>query len=182
MTALDIPVREVNPPRMSRAGSIRRLVELGLKAKPKGWFAASVRAGPGTGIASIPPALSRFSRCTGLARRMCMPGKVCAGPLLFSLEKSVPSVFWLEPGKPFDNLIRGNLAQHPAFRTTGSDPMTGKSTIEETWRQQSEAAKSEAEKLPFGKKREALIRKARQLRTASQINQWLSSPELKPPE
>ena len=44
------------------------------------------------------------------------------------------------------------------------------------------AAKSEAEKLPFGKQREALIRKARQLKTASQINQWLSSPELKPPE
>jgi hypothetical protein len=54
--------------------------------------------------------------------------------------------------------------------------------IEEIWRQQSDAAKSEAEKLPFGKEREALIRKARQLRTASQINQWLSSPELKPPE
>ena len=48
--------------------------------------------------------------------------------------------------------------------------MRQKSTIEETWRQQSEAAKSEAEKLPFGKEREALIRKARQLRTASQIN------------
>jgi hypothetical protein len=60
--------------------------------------------------------------------------------------------------------------------------MTGKSTIEETWRQQSEAAKSEAEKLPFGKERDALIRTARQLRTASQTNQWLSSPELKPPE
>jgi hypothetical protein len=54
--------------------------------------------------------------------------------------------------------------------------MTGKSTIEETWRQHSDAAKSEAEKLPFGTER------ARQLRTASQINQWLSSPELKPPE
>jgi hypothetical protein len=54
--------------------------------------------------------------------------------------------------------------------------------IEEIWRQQSDAAKSEAERLPFGKEREALIRKARQLRTASQISQWLSSPELKPPE
>jgi hypothetical protein len=60
--------------------------------------------------------------------------------------------------------------------------MQRKITIEEKWRQQSDAAKSEAEKLPFGKQREALIRKARQLKTASQINQWLSSPELKPPE
>jgi hypothetical protein len=53
--------------------------------------------------------------------------------------------------------------------------------IEEKWLQQSETAKSEAEKLPHGKEREALARKARQLKTAFQINQWLSSPELKPP-
>jgi hypothetical protein len=57
-----------------------------------------------------------------------------------------------------------------------------KITIEEKWHQQSEAAKSEAQKLPHGKERDALIRKARQLETASQINQWLSSPELRPPE
>jgi hypothetical protein len=56
-----------------------------------------------------------------------------------------------------------------------------KITIEEKWHQQSEAAKTEATKLPHGKEREALVRKARQLETASQINQWLSSPELKPP-
>jgi hypothetical protein len=60
--------------------------------------------------------------------------------------------------------------------------MTGKPTIEEKWRQQSEAAKQEAEKLPHGKERDALMRKARRLQTASQINQWLSSPELRPPE
>lgn len=60
--------------------------------------------------------------------------------------------------------------------------MPGKPTIEEKWRQLSEAAKTEAEKLPFGKEREALVRKARQLQTASQMNQWLSSSELKPPE
>jgi hypothetical protein len=55
-------------------------------------------------------------------------------------------------------------------------------TIEEKWHQQSEAAKIEAHKLPYGKERDALVRKARQLDTASHINQWLSSPELKPPE
>jgi hypothetical protein len=57
-----------------------------------------------------------------------------------------------------------------------------KITIEQKWHQQSEDAKAEAEKLPYGKERDALVRKARQLETASQINQWLSSPELQPPE
>jgi hypothetical protein len=57
-----------------------------------------------------------------------------------------------------------------------------KITIEENWHQQSEAAKNEAQKLPNGKEREALERKARQLKTASQVNQWLSSPGLRPPE
>jgi hypothetical protein len=57
-----------------------------------------------------------------------------------------------------------------------------KITIERNWRKQSEAAKNEAQKLPPGKERDALARKARQLKTASQINQWLSSPELKPPQ
>jgi hypothetical protein len=60
--------------------------------------------------------------------------------------------------------------------------MTGKKTIEQNWHQQSEVAKIEAQKLPHGKERDALIRKARQLKTASQMNQWLSSPELRPPE
>ena len=60
--------------------------------------------------------------------------------------------------------------------------MQRKITIEEKWHQLSEAARSEAQKLPHGKERDALVRKARQLETASQINQWLSSPELRPPE
>ena len=60
--------------------------------------------------------------------------------------------------------------------------MTGKITIEQKWHQQSEYAKNEAQKLPHGKERDALVREARQLKTASQINQWLSSPALKPPE
>lgn len=57
-----------------------------------------------------------------------------------------------------------------------------KITIEEKWHQQSEAAKNEARHLPPGKERDALVRKARQLETASQINQWLSAAELRPPE
>ncbi len=54
-------------------------------------------------------------------------------------------------------------------------------TIEQKWHRLSETTRGEAEKLPPGKEREALERKARQLETASQINQWLASYELKPP-
>jgi hypothetical protein len=57
-----------------------------------------------------------------------------------------------------------------------------KITIEQKWHQESEAAKIEAKNLPHGKERDALVRKARQLETASQINQWLSSPGLQPPK
>jgi len=60
--------------------------------------------------------------------------------------------------------------------------MTGKITIEQKWHQQSEDAKNEAEQLPQGKERDALVRKARQLRAASQINGGLSSPGLQPPK
>jgi hypothetical protein len=60
--------------------------------------------------------------------------------------------------------------------------MQGKRPTEDNWRDQSEAAKTEAEKLPHGKEREALVRKARQLKTASQINQWLSSSGPQPPK
>jgi hypothetical protein len=57
-----------------------------------------------------------------------------------------------------------------------------KITIEQKWLEQSEAAKKEAQNLAYGREREALVRKARQLETASQINQWLSSPGLQPPK
>jgi hypothetical protein len=57
-----------------------------------------------------------------------------------------------------------------------------KQTIEQNWREQADAAKREALRLPPGKERDALLRKARQLQTASHINDWLSSPELQPPQ
>jgi hypothetical protein len=63
----------------------------------------------------------------------------------------------------------------------GVETMTRKIAIEQKWHRQSEAAKNEAERLPYGKEREDLLRKARQLDTASHINQWLSSPGLQPP-
>jgi hypothetical protein len=56
-----------------------------------------------------------------------------------------------------------------------------KSPLEKEWREQAEAFKAMAAGLPYGKEREELLRKARQLETASHINEWLSSRELRPP-
>ena len=42
--------------------------------------------------------------------------------------------------------------------------------------------KDQIKSLPQGRQRELLVRKARQLQTASHITEWLSSPGLKPPE
>jgi hypothetical protein len=39
----------------------------------------------------------------------------------------------------------------------------------------------EARSLPPGPEREAMIRRARQVETASHVNEWLSSPSLQPP-
>jgi len=56
-----------------------------------------------------------------------------------------------------------------------------KLSLEQKWQEQAELLTREAERLPYGKEREDLLRKARQLDTASHINQWLSSPGLQPP-
>ena len=47
-----------------------------------------------------------------------------------------------------------------------------------------EKAKCEAElaQTPHGPKRDALLKRIRQLDTASHMNDWLCSPELRPPE
>jgi hypothetical protein len=59
--------------------------------------------------------------------------------------------------------------------------MRKKRTMEQQWRDQAEAYKQEAAKLPHGRERDDLLRKARQLETASHVNEWLSSPGLSPP-
>ena len=59
--------------------------------------------------------------------------------------------------------------------------MVKKKTVEQKWHEQSEAAKQEAAKLPHGRLKDQLLLEARQLQTASQISQWLSSPGLQPP-
>jgi hypothetical protein len=60
--------------------------------------------------------------------------------------------------------------------------MGSKVKLEEKWRQQSEAAKLKAATLPPGRDRDELLRIARQLDTASHMNEWLSSPGLAPPK
>ena len=42
--------------------------------------------------------------------------------------------------------------------------------------------RAQAEQLPFGQKREELIRKAHQAETATHIDEWLSSPGLRAPQ
>ena len=54
--------------------------------------------------------------------------------------------------------------------------MSKRKTTEQKWHEQSEATKDEAAKLPSGRLKEQLLRKASQLHTASQISLWLSSP------
>jgi hypothetical protein len=59
--------------------------------------------------------------------------------------------------------------------------MIKQKATEQKWHEQSEAAKEEAAKLPYGKLKNQLLQKARQLETASHISLWLSSPGLQPP-
>jgi hypothetical protein len=56
-----------------------------------------------------------------------------------------------------------------------------KPTIEQKWRQQIEEVKIEAAKLSPSQERDALLIKARQLETASRINERLKSPPGSPP-
>jgi hypothetical protein len=59
--------------------------------------------------------------------------------------------------------------------------MRKKSSLEEKWHEEAELYKQEAAKLPDSKERDELLRTARQLETASHLNDWLSSPGLSPP-
>jgi hypothetical protein len=47
---------------------------------------------------------------------------------------------------------------------------------------EAERLREEAEKLPHGLERDALLKKARQAKTALQMEEWISSPGLRPPE
>ena len=55
-------------------------------------------------------------------------------------------------------------------------------TFPERLDQEAERLQAETDKLLPGIEREALRRKLRQAKTASHINEWLSSPGLQPPK
>ena len=54
--------------------------------------------------------------------------------------------------------------------------------LEVKWKDQAEVYKAQAENLPHGIARENLLRRARQLETASLMNEWMTSPGLMPPK
>ncbi len=54
-------------------------------------------------------------------------------------------------------------------------------SLEAKWAKQAEEFIAAADRLPHGPERSALLKKARQLGTASRMEKWLSSPGLKPP-
>ena len=54
-------------------------------------------------------------------------------------------------------------------------------SLEDRLSAEAKRLREEAKGLPLGPAREALLRKARQTETASHMNEWLSSPELRPP-
>jgi hypothetical protein len=64
--------------------------------------------------------------------------------------------------------------QHRRFKQTQS--------LEERLSEQAKRLRAEAKLLPPGARRDEMIRKARQAETASHMNEWLSSPGLRPPE
>lgn len=56
------------------------------------------------------------------------------------------------------------------------------SSLEERLLDQARRFKDQANALRPGRERDELIRKARQAETASHINEWITSPGLKPPQ
>jgi hypothetical protein len=55
-------------------------------------------------------------------------------------------------------------------------------TLQERLAREAEQARMRATSMPSGKERDTLLRKARQAETALRIDQWLSSPGLRPPK
>jgi hypothetical protein len=56
-----------------------------------------------------------------------------------------------------------------------------KPTFEQCLAQEALRIQEQLKSLPHGKERELLVRKARQLETASHVSEWISSPGLQPP-
>jgi hypothetical protein len=71
---------------------------------------------------------------------------------------------------------------NPEGRMPRSQPNYPKQPFQNRLEREVVNLKEEAEALPHGPEREALLRKARQTETASQVNEWLSSPGLRAPK
>jgi hypothetical protein len=56
------------------------------------------------------------------------------------------------------------------------------SSLEDRLADQAQRFRDQAKTLPPGRERDELMHKARQAETASHINEWVSSPGLRPPE
>jgi hypothetical protein len=61
-------------------------------------------------------------------------------------------------------------------------PPKGRPSFIERLAQQAKEIQDRAQKLRPGRERDALLKQARQLETASHLNEWLSSPGLQPPK
>ncbi|WP_291694182.1 hypothetical protein [Bradyrhizobium sp.] len=55
-------------------------------------------------------------------------------------------------------------------------------SLEARLTEEAKRLREEAELLPPGAEREELVRKARHAETASHMNEWLTSPGLRPPD
>ncbi len=55
-------------------------------------------------------------------------------------------------------------------------------TFEQNLAAEKARIEAQAAKLPPGPQKDALLRKIRQLETASHVSEWVSSPELQPPK
>ena len=55
-------------------------------------------------------------------------------------------------------------------------------TLDERLVDEAQRLKKQAKRLPYGKQREELLRKARQAETTARITKWLTSPGLQPPK
>jgi hypothetical protein len=94
--------------------------------------------------------------------------RLCVAELAVGVESDSPSP-----------IIERKCLRTTLPRTQGAI-IASRTSTEQKWHEQSEQARNEAAKLPPGKERERLLRRARQLETASHINDWLSTPGLKP--
>ena len=135
----------------------------------------------------MPALIGRRCTRTAVSRRPDRKGSVPFDFHQWALLNSIYS----RPGADLGSIITAPSRASIGDRETGRTPARSeaggafmgskKLSPEQKWHEQAEAFKREAEKLPYGRQREDLLRKASQLETASHINEWVSSPGLEPP-